>query len=129
MTAASHLRMGWNCQSVYSGRSMWAESDALANMDWSHATSPSALLPVAGTTAIGLPPLWMKCTGTRWCRRPRSRLSAIYDTDELLALITRAARYRRLNDPERACVQPAADEERLPVWPTKFFHCITPRTA
>jgi alkylhydroperoxidase family enzyme len=112
------LRMGWNCQSVYE----WAQHVGRVGRAREHGLEPRDI--AVGVAASG------------WSDRDRTlltavdemyrdsvvsdatwnRLSAIYDTDGLLALITRAARYRRVSMTLNALgVQPAADEERLPV--------------
>jgi alkylhydroperoxidase family enzyme len=112
------LRIGWNCQSDYE----WAQHVGRMGRAREHGLEPRDI--AVGIAARG------------WSERDRTlitavdemyrdstvseatwrRLTAIYDTDRLLAFVARAVRYRRVSMTLNALgVQTAADEERLPV--------------
>jgi len=112
------LRMGWNCQAVYEwaqhiGRVGHAREQGLEPRDIAVGVAASRWSERDRTLITAVDEMYRDSTVSDATWR---KLTAIYDTDGLLAFVARAARYRRVSMTLNALgVQPAADEERLPV--------------
>jgi alkylhydroperoxidase family enzyme len=111
------LRMGWNCQSDYEwaqhvGRIGRAREHGLEPRDIAVGVAASGWSERDRTLITAVDELYRDSTVSDATWR---RLTAIYDTDGLLAFVARAARYRRVSMALNALgVQTAADEEKLP---------------
>jgi hypothetical protein len=112
--------MGWNCQAVYEwaqhmGRVGRAREQGLEPRDIAVGVAASGWSERERTLITAVDEMYRDSTVSDATWR---QLTAIYadNTDGLLAFVARAARYRRVSMTLNALgVQPAADEERLPV--------------